>query len=65
VLREVLNENNALFCPTGDLEAWQEALDLLMNDTAQRISLADRARVDVQIYSWRSRASKALEDIIF
>jgi glycosyltransferase involved in cell wall biosynthesis len=65
VLREVLNENNALFCPTGDLEAWQEALDLLINDTAQRISLADRARVDVQIYSWRSRASKALESIIF
>lgn len=65
VLHEVLNENNALFCPTGDLEAWQEALDLLMNDTAQRISLADRARMDVQIYSWRSRASKALESIVF
>jgi len=60
VLREVLNEQNAVFCATQDIEAWEMAFGKLINDPIKRQTLGEHAIKDVQAYSWNERATKAL-----
>ncbi len=63
VLREVLNEGNAVFCSPKDLPAWERAFDALLDDTELRIKLGAQARRDAQQYGWKERARKALEGL--
>lgn len=63
VIHEVLNEKTAVFCPPEDLSAWKEALLNLMNDPHKREKLGERARLNVQDYTWQERAKKALDCI--
>jgi len=61
VIREVLNENNAIFAAPEDLPAWQEALTGILADPPKYQRLAVQARKDAVQYSWRSRAARAIE----
>ena len=61
VLHEVLNEENAVFCPPDDLAAWVAAVQSLASDSPRRERLAAQALQDVRQYSWRNRMEKILE----
>jgi glycosyltransferase involved in cell wall biosynthesis len=63
VLREVLNESNAVLLPPGDLDAWTSALRDLAADPRRRRSLARQARRDAARYSWDERAGMILEGL--
>jgi glycosyltransferase involved in cell wall biosynthesis len=62
VIREVLNEESAVFCPPEERQTWQETLVSLLADPARRTALAKRARQDVQRYTWLERARKIMGD---
>jgi glycosyltransferase involved in cell wall biosynthesis len=60
VLREVLHEKNAIFCPPNDVEAWKSALEQLIDDESLRENLGLQARSDAANYTWTQRARRAL-----
>ena len=60
VLREVLDETAAVFCPPDDSEAWVSALGGLLADEGRRQTLGQRARHLVESYSWVERAKRTL-----
>jgi glycosyltransferase involved in cell wall biosynthesis len=60
VLREVLDENMAVFCPPKNTVAWEIALSTLLNDPKQRQALGQCARDAVLRYSWIERAKNIL-----
>lgn len=61
VLHEVLNEDNALFCPPEDMSAWKAALALLIAEPHRRRRLAEQAKKTAARYSLRQREQRALE----
>jgi glycosyltransferase involved in cell wall biosynthesis len=61
VIREVLNEKNAVFAAPEDLPAWQQALARILTDPQKYQHLAVQARMDAAQYSWRARATRAIE----
>jgi glycosyltransferase involved in cell wall biosynthesis len=60
VIREVLDENTATFCPADDVDAWQKAISGLLADPARREQMAQRARLEVDHFTWQAREKKAL-----
>ncbi|MDX9866273.1 MAG: glycosyltransferase [Anaerolineaceae bacterium] len=64
VLHEVLYEDNAVFCPAGDVEAWLAALVNLLADPPRCERLARQARLDGQNFSWLARARNALDGFV-
>lgn len=60
VLREVLNESNALLVPPEDVTAWHSALQTLQSDSSLRKRLAKQACLDAVKYSWRQRTQNAI-----
>ena len=60
VIREVLNENNAVFCKPDDIPSWKFALERLLSDENLRAQLGSQARQDVQGYTWLARAQRIL-----
>lgn len=63
VLKEILNENNAVLLSPEDLEAWVRALRELRAKPALRHGLAERALQDVQQYTWKSRSEYILNGL--
>lgn len=61
VIREVLDDSNAVFAQPDDLSEWQAALEKLLADEKRRSMLAQQARRDVENYTWVMRARRALE----
>jgi len=61
VIREVLDESMAVFCPPEDAPAWQEALYTLLHEPARRQALGENARRAAQKYTWLARAKRTLE----
>lgn len=61
VIREVLNESNALMLPPEDMDAWASALQTCLTHPEESKKLAAQARQDVQKYTWVERARRALE----
>lgn len=59
-IREVLNENNAVFCTPDDLEDWKAKIESLLGDERHRKSLASQARRDVEQLTWEKRAARIL-----
>jgi len=60
VLREVLNESNAVLAPPDDVEAWRAAIDRL-RDPVTRRCLAEAAHADfIAGYTWKQRAAAVL-----
>ncbi|HZW02588.1 MAG TPA: glycosyltransferase [Anaerolineaceae bacterium] len=63
VIREVLNAANAAFATPEDLPSWITAFDRLVADRDLRQRLGAQAQADVQPYTWRKRASRALNGL--
>lgn len=63
VLREQLNEDNAVLLPPEDAGAWGTALEQLRDDAARRDHLGQRAARDARNHSWTARARRALEGL--
>ncbi|HUH97494.1 MAG TPA: glycosyltransferase [Anaerolineales bacterium] len=61
VIREVLNESNAIFCAPGEVNAWKNAIENSLKDEERRAALAKQARRDVENHTWIVRAQRALE----
>ncbi len=61
VLREVLDETKAVFCPPEQTEMWESALGGLLSDPQRRQALGQCARAAVEQYSWVKRAQRSLE----
>jgi glycosyltransferase involved in cell wall biosynthesis len=61
VLREVLNESNALFYAIEDFEDLKAKFTILMNDAERRDQLARQARTDVVQYTWQERMQKIVK----
>jgi glycosyltransferase involved in cell wall biosynthesis len=64
VLREVLNESNAVLLPPQDAGAWAAALRLLQADPQQVKELGRRARREAANYTWEARAARLLEGLV-
>jgi len=63
VIREVLNEGNAVLLPPNDLESWESALRRLMKYPERRARLGEQARRDAERNTWPGRARRALEGL--
>jgi glycosyltransferase involved in cell wall biosynthesis len=61
VLREVLDESSAVFCPPDDARAWASALGGLLADEKRRQALGQHARRLAERYSWVERAKRTLK----
>jgi glycosyltransferase involved in cell wall biosynthesis len=61
VIREVLDESRALFCPPEDLDAWSAAFHRLLHDPQARLALGSSARAAAGNFTWIERARKSLE----
>jgi glycosyltransferase involved in cell wall biosynthesis len=64
VIREVLNEETAVFCAPDDVDAWSSALEMLLDNVSQRLALGEQAGRDVQSYTWLARAEKILNGFV-
>ena len=64
VIREILNDKNAVFCPPEDLSAWTAALSKLIDSPEQREALSKRAHTDAEQYTWVARSQKALQGFL-
>jgi glycosyltransferase involved in cell wall biosynthesis len=62
VIREVLDETRAVFCPPADTAAWKSAIEGLLKDETRRAALASSARREIEKYTWSARAQRALTD---
>jgi glycosyltransferase involved in cell wall biosynthesis len=60
VIREVLNEKNAVFCEPDNVGKWKVEIERLLADEPRRLSLGKQAREDVQGYTWSARAEKVM-----
>ena len=63
VLREVLNEKNALLIPSSDSNSLQAAINTLLNEKSYASSLAKQAYNDVKSFTWNNRAKKIIRFI--
>jgi glycosyltransferase involved in cell wall biosynthesis len=60
VIREVLNEKNAVFCEPDDVGRWKVEIERLLADEPRRFALGRQARQDVEGYTWLARAEEIL-----
>ncbi len=61
VLREVLNDSNALFYPPEDMQAMAAAFASLVNDEGLRLRLAAQACADAGKYEWKARMTRVMQ----
>ena len=64
VIREVLNEKNAVFCKPDDVGDWRSEIEELLMDEARRMELGRQARRDVEKFSWLAREKKVLDGFL-
>lgn len=60
VIREVLNEKNAVFCEPDQAGEWSSEIEALLGDPSRRMQLGHQARRDVEGYTWVARANKIM-----
>jgi glycosyltransferase involved in cell wall biosynthesis len=60
VLREILDESNAVLLPPSDVFAWVNVLREIKDDLPRWKALAAQARRDSERYTWEARAIKIL-----
>lgn len=64
VIREVLNERNAVLCDPEDLSAWEQALGSLINNPDEGKLLGKNAHKDfMEAYTWKRRAENILMNV--
>ena len=64
VIREVLDETRAVFCPPDNAAAWKSAIGSLLTDSKRRDALASNARRESEKYTWLARAQRALDGMV-
>ncbi|HJS19944.1 MAG TPA: glycosyltransferase [Anaerolineales bacterium] len=60
VIREILDEDNAVFCKPYGIRDWKLVIESLLADDARRNDLGRQARLDAQGYTWVARAQRIL-----
>jgi glycosyltransferase involved in cell wall biosynthesis len=60
VIREVLNEKNAVFCKPDEVGDWRLEIEKLLDNEERRAKLGNQARLDVEGYTWLARAQRIL-----
>lgn len=60
ILREILDETNAIILPGEDTAAWVQALRGLQGHPSQREALSTAARRTASAYTWQERARRLL-----
>jgi glycosyltransferase involved in cell wall biosynthesis len=60
VIREVLDEESAVFCQPGEIRDWRLVIESLLDDDARRAMLGAQAQHKVQDYTWTARAQRIL-----
>ncbi|MCW5874707.1 MAG: glycosyltransferase family 4 protein [Anaerolineales bacterium] len=60
ILREILDDTNAIILPGGDTAAWVQALRGLAGDAGRRAALSATARRTAEQYTWQQRAQRLL-----
>ena len=60
VIREVLNEKNAVFCEPDDVGDWRLEIEGLLRDETRRVALGRQAKEDAKGYTWLARAERIL-----
>lgn len=63
ILREILNKENAVLLPSGDMQAWESALTMLMGSPEHRAELSRAGKKTAAQFSWESRAARVLHGI--
>lgn len=63
ILREVLNEKNAVILPSNDAAAWADALRRLQKSASKRAALAKAAKATAKQYTWEKRAEHLLQGL--
>ena len=58
VLREILNEKNAILIPPEDVHAWIKVIQEVRNNPRRWDSLAKQARNDSKKFTWESRVER-------
>ncbi|MCE1254190.1 MAG: glycosyltransferase [Anaerolineae bacterium] len=61
VIHEVLNPQNAVFCPPGDADAWVRTINDLLENPDKWLALSEKTRQDAAQYSWLERERRALD----
>jgi len=64
VIREVLNEGNAVFCKAGEIGDWRLEIESLLGDESRRLALGAQARKDVERFSWARREEGILKSLV-
>lgn len=62
VIREILNEQNAVFCEPDDIEDWRLKIASLLGNEPHRFELGHQARLDVEGYTWVARAQRIMNN---
>jgi glycosyltransferase involved in cell wall biosynthesis len=62
VIREILNEQNAVFCSPDKLENWRLEIESLIHNETRRNELGNQARRDVEGYTWVARAKTIMNN---
>jgi len=62
-IREILNENNCLFCEPDKPDSLAHKIKIILADTILVKKMGLRARQDVSHYSWQERAKKIINFI--
>lgn len=60
VIREVLNERNAVFCKPDAIGDWRLAIEMLLGNEVRRAQLGRQAKQDVRGYTWLARAERIM-----
>jgi len=63
VIREVLNDRNAVFSRPDDVRAWKSEIENLFTNEQYRLALGKQARSDVEGYTWTARAKRILHNL--
>ncbi len=63
ILREILNEANAIMLPVGEVQTWVDALLALQRSPRRRAALAKAGRLTAAEYTWQKRAQRLLRGL--
>ncbi|HEY59771.1 MAG TPA: glycosyltransferase family 4 protein [Anaerolineae bacterium] len=61
IFHEILNKDNAVFCPPENTSAWIHVIKALSEDQHRRTTLGKRAKQDAAQYTWIKRSKRTLE----
>lgn len=61
VIREVLSEENTVFCPPKDIQTWADQLNALYENPTRCQEMGNHARQISKHYTWIERTKSALE----